>query len=166
MRSRGAISTRCSNACHPDVVLRPHRETSERTGREAPYRGHEGVRAYVRDIGDVWKSLKLTPTTFRPADGSVIVFGRAETNSGAETKTLDVLWVWRLRDGLVASVEVFQSRAARPATTRPNLHLPAGAPHRTLAAGPDGGRLTRPSRRSPRSSGGRCGRAAAPRRSR
>ena len=100
--------------CHPDVVLRPHQETSELTGRVAPYRGHEGVRAYIRDIADVWKSLKLTPTAFRPADGSVIVFGRAETNSGAETKTRDVLWVWRLRDGLVASVEVFQSAPPDP----------------------------------------------------
>lgn len=82
-------------SCHPGVVLRPHRETSELTGREAPYRGYEGIRAYVRDIADVWQSLKLTPTAFRPAQGSVIVFGRAEANSGAETKTLDVLWVWR-----------------------------------------------------------------------
>jgi diguanylate cyclase (GGDEF)-like protein/PAS domain S-box-containing protein len=110
--------------CHPDVVLRPHRETSELTGREAPYRGHEGVQAYVRDIGDVWKSLKLTPTAFRSADGSVIVFGRAETNSGAETKTVDVLWVWRLRDGLVASVEVFQS--APPDPGQPARTPPAG----------------------------------------
>ena len=100
--------------CHSDVVLRPHRETSQLTGRVAPYRGHEGVRAYVRDIADVWKRLQLTPTAFRSADGSVIVFGRAEGNSGAETKTLDVLWVWRLRDGLVASVEVFQSAPPNP----------------------------------------------------
>jgi PAS domain S-box-containing protein len=103
--------------CHPDVVLRPHRETSELTGREAPYHGHEGVRAYVRDIADVGKSLKLTQTAFRPGNESVIVFGRAETNSGAETKTLDVLWVWRLRDGLVVSVEVFQSAPPDPRQT-------------------------------------------------
>jgi diguanylate cyclase (GGDEF)-like protein/PAS domain S-box-containing protein len=120
--------------CHPDVVLRPHRETSELTGREAPYRGHDGVRAYVRDLKDVWKSLKLTPTTFRRADGSVIVFGRAETNSGAGTKTLDVLWVWRLRDGLVASVEVFQSPPPdprQPARTPTGGRRAASNGHRT-----------------------------------
>jgi diguanylate cyclase (GGDEF)-like protein/PAS domain S-box-containing protein len=100
--------------CHPDIVLRPYRETSELTGREAPYRGYEGVRAYVRDITDVWTSLELTPTAFRSTDGSVIVFGRAETNSGAETKTVDVLWVWRLRDGLVDSVAVFESALPDP----------------------------------------------------
>jgi PAS domain S-box-containing protein len=100
--------------CHPDVVLRPYRATSELTGREAPYRGHEGIRAYVHDVADVWKSLKLMPTAFRPADQSVIVFGRAEATSGTDVKTLDVLWVWRLRDGLVASVEVFQSARPEP----------------------------------------------------
>lgn len=95
--------------CHPAVVFRPHHETSELTGRPTPYRGHEGVRAYVRDIADVWKSLTLTPTAFRLANQSVIVFGRAETDSRAQAKVLDVLWVWRLRDGLVSSVEVFQN---------------------------------------------------------
>jgi diguanylate cyclase (GGDEF)-like protein/PAS domain S-box-containing protein len=115
-------------SCHPDVVVRPHPGTSELTGRKAPYRGHDGVRAYVRDIADVWKSLKLTPMTFRPASGSVIVFGRAEANSGAETKTLDVLWVWRVRAGLVCSVDVFQNAppySGQPARTAPADRRPA-----------------------------------------
>ncbi len=100
--------------CHPDVVLRPYRATAELTGRQAPYRGHDGIRAYFHDVADVWKSLKLTPTAFRAADQSVIVFGRAEANSGSEVMNLDMLWVWRLRDGLVASVEVFHSARPEP----------------------------------------------------
>lgn len=101
-------------ACHSDVVLRPYRDTSELTGRRAPYRGREGVRAYVRDVADVWETLKLTPTAFRSAGESVIVFGHAEADSGTGTKTVDVLWVWRLRDGLVASVDVFHSATQEP----------------------------------------------------
>ena len=118
---------------HPDVVLRPHRETSALTGHGAPYRGHEGIRAYVRDTADVWQSLKLTPTTFRPAKGSVIVFGRAEraeTNSGPEARTLDVLSVWRLRDGLISSIEVFPStppEAGQRARTPPADQRPASS---------------------------------------
>ena len=103
--------------CAPDVVLRAHPSTVELTGRDAPYRGRKGLRAYARDINRVWASLELTPTTFRAAGQSVIVFGRADTTSGTETNTVHVLWVWQLRDGLVSSVEVFQTAhkpGARP----------------------------------------------------
>jgi PAS domain S-box-containing protein len=93
----------------PDVVLRPHSSTTELTGRQAPYSGHEGLRAYARDISQVWKSIELTPTAFRAANQSVIVFGRVDSRSGAETNRVYVLWVWQLRDGLIISVEVFQT---------------------------------------------------------
>jgi PAS domain S-box-containing protein len=95
--------------CHPEIVLRPHQSTSELTGRQAPYRGHDGMRAYTRDISEVWRSLELTPTAFRAAHQSVIVFGRADSRSGTEPNTVHVLWVWQLLDGLVTSVEVFQT---------------------------------------------------------
>lgn len=111
--------------CHRDIVVRPHQNTSERTGRQAPYRGHEGLRAYVGDIATVWKSLELTPTAFRPANQSVIVFGRADASSETETTTVDVLWVWRLRDGLIASVEVFQTPRQAPPHRPSPAHLTA-----------------------------------------
>lgn len=94
---------------HPDIVLRPHPSTVERTGRQAPYRGYDGLRAYARHIRTVWRGLELTPTAFRAAHQSVIVFGRADSTSGTETNTVCVLWVWRLRDGLITSVDVFQT---------------------------------------------------------
>jgi ketosteroid isomerase-like protein len=103
--------------CDPDVVLRPHQSTSELTGRQAPYSGHDGLRAYARDISRVWKTLKLTPTAFRPSKQSVIVFGRVDSRSGTETNTVHVLWIWQLRDRLITSVEVFESSrqpGARP----------------------------------------------------
>ena len=123
--------------CHPDVVLRPHRETSELTGRKEPYRGHQGLRAYISDIATVWKTLKLTPTTFRPADDSVIVFGQVEINSGSQTEFLDVLWVWRLRDGLVSSVEVFQSAPPDP---RESVRAPAAVQRRAPKGRPKAAR--------------------------
>jgi PAS domain S-box-containing protein len=119
--------------CRPDIVVRPHQSTSELTGRLAPYRGHEGLRAYFRDLTQVWKTLKLTPTGFRAANQSVIVFGRADARSGTETKTVSVLWVWQLRDGLIASIEVFQTphQAAASGSTRPT---PARASQRPPVA--------------------------------
>jgi PAS domain S-box-containing protein len=95
--------------CHPDIVLRPHQSTAERTGRQAPYRGYDGIKAYARDVIDVWNSLELTPTAFRAAGQAVIVFGRADSRSGTDTDVVHVLWVWQLRDGLISSVEVFQT---------------------------------------------------------
>jgi EAL domain-containing protein (putative c-di-GMP-specific phosphodiesterase class I)/ketosteroid isomerase-like protein len=104
--------------CHSDIVLRPHQSTNDLTGRRVPYRGHDGLRAYARDVSTVWKSLKLTPTAFRPANQSAIVFGRVDARSGTETDTVYVLWIWQLRDGLISSVEVFQA----PARTRRLAH--------------------------------------------
>jgi PAS domain S-box-containing protein len=95
--------------CAADIVLRPHQSTSDLAGHQAPYRGHDGLRAYARDITRVWKTLDLIPTAFRAVNESVIVFGRADSRSGTETNTVYVLWVWELRDGLITSVEVFQN---------------------------------------------------------
>lgn len=119
-------------ACHPDVVLRLHRETAEATGRTAPYRGYEGVRAYAHDLAEASTSQKLTLNECRAAQGSVIAFGRASTNSAAETRSLDVLWVWRLQDGLVSSVEVFES-------VPPPSPKPARAPPSVARPGSNGG---------------------------
>jgi PAS domain S-box-containing protein len=95
--------------CHPDIVLRPHLSTSESVGHRPPYCGHDGVRAYLRDISGFMNALELTPTAVRAVHQSVIVFGRADSRSGTETRTIHVLWVWQLRDGLITSLEVFQS---------------------------------------------------------
>ena len=97
--------------CHADIVFRPHPQTTQLTGRHEPYRGHEELIAYTEDIAAVWQTLTITPIVFRPGPGSVIVFGRADTDSGAEQHSVDVLWVFRLRDGLVASVDIFEARA-------------------------------------------------------
>ena len=82
--------------------------TAERTGRTEPYRGTDGLRAYLADVGRVWESLELTADDVRAVAGSVIVFG---TVRGVPAGTTDVverrlLWTWRLRDGLAVSLRV------------------------------------------------------------
>jgi diguanylate cyclase (GGDEF)-like protein len=101
--------------CRSDITLRDH-PTSGRSGRHAPYRGEEGVRAYVQDAAVDWKGLKLTPTAFRVSDRAVFVFGRADVDAdtGRRPQAIDVLWVWQVRDDLVASVEVFQTPRRDP----------------------------------------------------
>ena len=103
--------------CRPDIVLRDH-SISGRSGRHAPYRGDAGARAYVQDALVAWQGLKLTPTTFRLSDRAVFVFGRADPDTddraGTRPEAMDVLWVWQVRDGLIASVEVFQTPRRDP----------------------------------------------------
>ena len=94
--------------CHPDLVLRPL-VTAQQVDRQAPYRGHDGVRAYVHDVDTVWDELKLTPLTFRQAEGSVIGFGQADARRGPDRRIASILWVVRLLDGVIISLEVFQA---------------------------------------------------------
>jgi PAS domain S-box-containing protein len=93
--------------CHPEIVLRPY-VTAQLARHDAAYRGHEGLEAYLEDVKSIWEELALTPTAFWNTDGGVIAFGHVLGRVGGETRTTDVLWVCRLRDGLLATVDVFQ----------------------------------------------------------
>ena len=94
--------------CHPDFVLRSF-ATSQRIDRAEPYRGREGLLAYLRDVATVWEELTLTPLTFRQAHGSVIGFGRVEGRRPGERVLQSIMWVVRVRGDLIASIEVFQA---------------------------------------------------------
>ncbi len=111
--------------CHPDFVLRSF-ATAQRVERTTPYRGHEGVHAYLRDVATVWDELSLTLLTFRQAQDSVIGFGRVEGRRPGERVLGSIMWVVRLRDDLVASIEVFQA-AGGPALSEAQLERLTGA---------------------------------------
>ncbi len=98
--------------CHADVVLRTF-ATSQLAQRPEPYRGHEGVRAYLSDVSDVWDELTFTPMELRQAPESVIGFGRTDARRGAQTIIASVIWVVRLEAHQIRSIEVFQV-AQRP----------------------------------------------------
>ena len=93
--------------CAEDVMVRPE-GTATHAKRTQGYRGPEGVREYFDDVDAVWRTLSLRPHTFRPADrGSVLVFGEVEGDTGSSRVAVDAIWVWRVRDDRIASVEVF-----------------------------------------------------------
>jgi PAS domain S-box-containing protein len=108
------------SACHPDLILRPL-VTARQLERSAPYCGHEGLRAYVRDVETVWDELTLTPLTFRQAEGSVIGFGQADARRGPDRRIASILWVVRLQDGKIASLEVFQAVDGTESMSRAQL---------------------------------------------
>ncbi|HEU4657565.1 MAG TPA: nuclear transport factor 2 family protein [Capillimicrobium sp.] len=95
---------------HPDVELRPA-GTAARTGR-AVYRGHDGIRAYFADVARVWPGgLEVSPASFRAVAGSVVAFGSVHGATAQQHVDDEVVWVWRLRDGLVASGQMYSTRA-------------------------------------------------------
>ncbi|HEY8582077.1 MAG TPA: nuclear transport factor 2 family protein [Capillimicrobium sp.] len=96
---------------HPDVEFRPA-GTTALTGRDV-YRGHAGVREYFADVAKVWtEGLEVAPQDFRAVAGSVVAFGGVRGGTAASGLEDEVVWVWRLRDGLVVSGQVFSTRAA------------------------------------------------------
>jgi PAS domain S-box-containing protein len=113
--------------CHPDFVLRSV-ATARRAERTTPYRGHEGVRAYLRDVATIWDELTLTPLTFRHAQDSVIGFGRVEGRRPGERVLGSIMWVVQLRGDLIASIEVFQAAGGPSLSTSQIERLQEGSP--------------------------------------
>jgi PAS domain S-box-containing protein len=93
---------------HPEVEVRVF-GTAEHTGQREPYRGHDGVRAYFGHAAAVWEKLEIEPTTFRRADDTVILFGKVHARSAGVGVSQDSLWIWKFRDGLIASVQTFRT---------------------------------------------------------
>ncbi len=94
-----------------DVEMRPQ-GTSAATGRSV-YRGHDGIRDYFADVARVWSGgLRLEPLDYRAVAGSVVVFGRVFGDGDLGPVDREVVWVWKLRDGLLTSGQVFATSQA------------------------------------------------------
>jgi ketosteroid isomerase-like protein len=91
----------------PDIELTA--VTSDYAGRTAPYRGHEGLRQYFRDVARVWDELRLTPTDYRHVGEEILVTGRVSARSPSRTVVGSTGWVWRLRERKVVYVRVYAS---------------------------------------------------------
>jgi ketosteroid isomerase-like protein len=85
--------------------------TSDFAGRTDPYRGHDGIRDYFRDVALVWDELRLTPRDYREVGNSVLVVGRVTARSPARIVDGSTGWIWRVRDGRVVYGRVYASAA-------------------------------------------------------
>jgi ketosteroid isomerase-like protein len=85
--------------------------TGEHAGRTEPYRGHDGMRAYFRDVAAVWEELRLTPREFRPVGDLVLVTGKVSARSRGRSVMGSTGWIWRVRDGKVVYGRVYASAA-------------------------------------------------------
>jgi ketosteroid isomerase-like protein len=80
--------------------------TARISGRSGPYRGHDGLREYFRDVERVWQELVLHTEDIRVIPGSVIVIGHVTGRSEDLDVRRSSVWTWRLKDGLATSVKV------------------------------------------------------------
>jgi ketosteroid isomerase-like protein len=97
---------------HPDLHFWAQ-PTADVLDREEPYRGHDGFRAYMDDVERAWETFTVEPTDFRVAAGGVICFGEAEgrPRGSDAVRRVPVIWVFRLRDGLVVFCRVARTAA-------------------------------------------------------
>ena len=87
--------------------------TAELAGRTGPYRGHEGIRQYFRDVATIWDDLLVEPADVRAVAGAVVIFGQVQGRRGGEVLAVNVVWTWRLRAGRVVSGSVFPTPEPR-----------------------------------------------------
>jgi ketosteroid isomerase-like protein len=83
--------------------------TADLAGRTEPYRGHEGIREYFRDVALVWEDIRLTPREFRQVGDSILVTGRVTARSPSRIVEGSTGWVFRVRDGRVVYGRVYAS---------------------------------------------------------
>jgi ketosteroid isomerase-like protein len=95
----------------PDPDIEFTAVTGEHARRTVPYKGHDGLRAYFRDVAEVWEELRLTPREFRPAGDLVLVTGKVSARSRGRTVTGSTGWIWQVRGGKVVYGRVYASAA-------------------------------------------------------
>jgi ketosteroid isomerase-like protein len=91
----------------PEMEFTP--VTADLAGRTEPYRGHEGMREYFRDVAVVWDDLRLNPREFREVGDSILVTGRVTAHSPSRIVEGSTGWVFRVRDGRVVYGRVYAS---------------------------------------------------------
>jgi ketosteroid isomerase-like protein len=92
----------------PEIVFRP--PTGRLAGRDEPYRGHEGLRAYLADVAAVWQELRSEPDEYVEIDDRVVCTGRVYAWGVGRVIDAPAGWVWRVRDGLVVEGRVYETR--------------------------------------------------------
>jgi ketosteroid isomerase-like protein len=91
-------------------VFRP--PTGRLAGRDDPYRGHEGLRTYLADVGRVWQELRSEPDEYIELGDRVLCTGRVYAWGVGRVVDAPAGWVWRLRDGRLVEGTVYETRRA------------------------------------------------------
>lgn len=93
---------------HPEVEFLP--VTANLTTGGQPYRGHDGIRRYLDDVGRVWKDLRVYPSEYRDLGDCVVALGRIHARGGGTIVDRPTGWVWRMRDGKIVWGRVYATQ--------------------------------------------------------
>jgi ketosteroid isomerase-like protein len=94
-----------------DIAFEP---LSTEAAARGIYRGREGLRSYLRDLGETWRQFDLTVDTVEEVAGHVLVTGRVYARARASSLVADdpIAFVWRVREGRVVWGKAFTSEVA------------------------------------------------------
>ena len=82
--------------------------TAEAVGRDAPYVGPDGLRAYLADVAEVWEELQITPSELQRRGDTLLVRGRVYARSHElGIRDLPVAWIWAVSEDRFVRGEVF-----------------------------------------------------------
>lgn len=92
--------------CHKDMEF--FAVTGEEVGRQDPYVGPEGLRAYFADVSRVWDELLISPQSVEQQGDSLLVHGRVYLRSrDLGIRDMPVGWIWEVRAGRFSRGRVF-----------------------------------------------------------
>jgi ketosteroid isomerase-like protein len=91
-----------------DPGIEIHTVTGMVAGRDEPYRGHDGLKEYLRDVGEMWDEIELAPTDFHElSDSRLVVFGRVRARRELAVIDAPNAWLWEVGEGRIRSARVF-----------------------------------------------------------
>lgn len=91
---------------HPEMVFRPISALAIRGGE--PYRGHDGIRAYMEDVETYFEELTVSPTQIRAAGDAVVALGEVSGRTAAGPfGGVATTWMMKFTDGLVFQAQIF-----------------------------------------------------------
>jgi ketosteroid isomerase-like protein len=91
-----------------DPRIEIHTVTGMIAGRTEPYRGAEGIKEYLADVGEMWDEIELLPTEFHElSDSRLVVFGRVRARRELAVIDAPNAWLWEVGEGRIRSARVF-----------------------------------------------------------
>ena len=87
-------------------------DMSDRVFNPAVYEGHEGIRRFYSEVGDVWESYVWEPEDLIDSGSDVVALLRARgrgRGSGVEVERESAM-VWTLREGRATALRFFRNR--------------------------------------------------------
>lgn len=78
------------------------------------YRGHEGIRQWVRDMDDDWEAFRIDPVEFHDRDDRIVVIGHVQAlgrTSGVGVDS-EAGFLFELRGGRIVRVVSYSDPAA------------------------------------------------------